>query len=577
MKKKLLGLLVGVGILIAGVVGVAIYKLDSLIERFRPDIQKMASAAVKRDVQLGAITTSIFPSFGFNIQELKLGEKSDAFSLKNVSLHTQLLPLLSGNLAINSISVAQPEVTLIRDASGAIRVAGLPKAEKADATHEGERPAGATDSEKNRVAAPSNGANEKSGLTLTVDKIAVTDVLVRLLDEASKRSHTLVSGLTVNTSVALHGTTIDTPALSVRSSILEHASLKVDGNSRGLGATDASADIKGSLSGLDLAKLLPLLETMQIALPVPLAGSADATFHVTGALATPTVDATLDLKLNGEPIQLKNHILKGADSVSIEPSTLDAFGGSLKSSVKAELSGNKAFAVTTTGGGLLVERALNSLQMGSTVPVAGNLTTVDLKLNGAQGPALMQTLAGSFGIELKDGALKGQNLAAQVLKLINNIPSVSGSLYENVPADQQAGLQSPDTAIQGLVVQGTLGNATLGLTKFTLDNPIFTLEADGKIGFDTTLDLNASMLFSKLFSAGLASRSKTIEKMLDAQGRFVVPLQLKGKASAPIILPNVQKLLEGAGQKLLEDKAKNLLGKALGGNKEKGLGGLLGF
>ncbi len=577
MKKKLLGLLIGVGILIAGVVGVALYNLDNLIERFRPDIQKIASTAIKRDVHLGAITTSLFPSFGFNIQELKLGEQSDAFSLKNVNLRTQLIPLLSGNLSINSISVARPEVTLIRDASGAIRVAGLPKADKLSTPQEPELAVDASNTEKNQAKSNSATATEKSGLALTIDKIAVTDVLVRLLDEASKRSHTLVSGLSVTTTVALQGTSIDTPALSVRSSILEHATLKVDGSSRGLGRPDASAEIKGSLSGLDLAKLLPLLETMKIALPVPLAGSADATFQVTGALATPTVDAALALKLNGEPIELKNHILKGSDSVTIEPSTLDAFGGSLKSSVKAELAGSKAFSVTTAGGGFLVERALNALQMGNTLPLAGNLTTIDLNVNGAQGPALMQTLTGSFGIELKDGALKGQNLAAQVLKLINNIPSVSGSLYENVPADQQAGLQSPDTAIQGLVVQGTLGNSTLGLTKFTLDNPIFTLEADGKIGFDTTLDLNANMLFSKLFSAGLAARSKTIEKMLDPQGRFVVPLQLKGKASAPIVLPNLQKLLEGAGQKLLEDKAKDLLGKALGGKKEKGLGGFLGF
>ena len=74
---------------------------------------------------------------------------------------------------------------------------------------------------------------------------------------------------------------------------------------------------------------------------------------------------------------------------------------------------------------------------------------------------------------------------------------------------------------------------------------------------------------------------KEVGKILDKDGHLTIPLTLKGTPPAVIVIPNISKLLEIGGKKVLQEKATELLGRALGGNKNsdslKGLGKALGF
>lgn len=109
-----------------------------------------------------------------------------------------------------------------------------------------------------------------------------------------------------------------------------------------------------------------------------------------------------------------------------------------------------------------------------------------------------------------------------------------------------------------------------------MDGGIFTVNASGRIGFDTTLDLKTTMYFSSAFSLAMAAGIKELDNLLDDNDRLVIPVLIQGRAGAPIILPDVEKLLTVAGKKVLMKQAEKKLGEALGG-AGKGLGSVFGF
>lgn len=96
MKKKILILLVVI-ILIAGAgLAYAAMNLNSLIEKFRPDLEKIASQTLGMPVNIGNLEASVFPETKILVKEFKLGggDKSQAFKLNNLALSVKLSALL---------------------------------------------------------------------------------------------------------------------------------------------------------------------------------------------------------------------------------------------------------------------------------------------------------------------------------------------------------------------------------------------------------------------------------------------------------------------------------------------------
>ena len=98
----------------------------------------------------------------------------------------------------------------------------------------------------------------------------------------------------------------------------------------------------------------------------------------------------------------------------------------------------------------------------------------------------------------------------------------------------------------------------------------------GDLNLSSTFTLNAEI------SASLAKRSKTIAAMLDSKKMLAIPVVIQGRSPKLVVLPDISKLLQGAGGRILEEKAGSLLEKALGGKKDGGnkknpLGGLFGI
>jgi hypothetical protein len=260
---------------------------------------------------------------------------------------------------------------------------------------------------------------------------------------------------------------------------------------------------------------------------------------------------------------------------------LSAFGGTVDAGTSLNLA-NQQFSAQYTLRSIEIGRALGVLKPALAALIGGTVENIDGKIGGALGPNLMTSLTGTTSVLVKDGALKGINIAADVLRAVKGLPFLSGSLFESSPPSDRAALEAAETPIRSLSGNFSIANAALSTRDFKLLSSLFSLGADGTIGFDTKVDLNAQVAFNETLSAALVQKTKELKALQNAQGQLVIPLMLQGTPPKLLVLPDIQRLTELAAQAAVKEGAGKLLDKVLkGGNKEqggkKGLGGLLGF
>jgi AsmA protein len=121
MKKKIL---IAIGVVIV-VLLVAAIALPALIDvnKFRPTLEAQISTALGRKVSIGNIDLSIL-SGGATIHDLSIGEdpafgKTPFLTAKELSVGVHIFPLIfSKSLEVSSFKIVEPQVTLLRSATG---------------------------------------------------------------------------------------------------------------------------------------------------------------------------------------------------------------------------------------------------------------------------------------------------------------------------------------------------------------------------------------------------------------------------------------------------------------------------
>lgn len=97
----------------------------------------------------------------------------------------------------------------------------------------------------------------------------------------------------------------------------------------------------------------------------------------------------------------------------------------------------------------------------------------------------------------------------------------------------------------------------------TLNSTAYDLNAEGKIGFDTSLDLNADIIFTPEVSAKIVGGIKELNNALDQNKRLNMPLSIEGVPPSIVVVPNLQKLIELGAKNLLREKAGQLLSEGI--------------
>lgn len=626
MKRKILVTILIMLVLLAGLISFALYRANDLVQIFKPQIEEKLSATLGTSLSLGELSVSLFPRAELAAKKVVLGAqggKGDTTSVQGIRASIALRPLLEKRLEIHSITIDSPDIIVQRDASG-ITLKGLgrdrtPAQKPSEAPVNPPQPASGAKSEQAATPLTLNldEFSIRSGRVIFDDTLArrtmeltnvTLDAALTMTGEAINVPRATLSADVTNVeplSIAVNDLAVTLPTKTVT---YKGLTLKSDAGTINSSGTVATETQRGNLTltsdGLDLAKLVRHIEPLgpniasykiQGAVRTNLAVSLNGpqAIAVKGPLTLKDINADLpggkqlrnlkgEVALDGDlnsmrfsspalTLQLAGAPLIIGIAGNTSPTNLDlsklsisGFQGELDAPTKLQLTSAKSFSTKLRASRISLDALLAAVKPDLAAVISGTLTSLTADASGAT-TTLPTSLQATTQVTVRDGMLKNINLAAATLSKIENLPFVQGALSTHVPPEFQAMLRNPNTPIKSLQAQASIRDGVVSLQSMTLESTEFSLESNGTMKLvDGGLNLTATISFSQKLSSGLADRVKELRRVLAKDGRLVIPLAIQGTTSKPIVLPNVQKILEMGARDTLEKEAGKALDKVLG-------------
>src|SRR5579864_1483043 len=562
MNKKMLTI---VGVIVA-VLLLVILILPSLIDanRYKPEIQSKLGTALGRNVQIGNIKLSIF-SGGVVVDDVAISDDpafshSQFLAAKELTVGVHLIPLIfSKQLEVESLTIKDPQVTLLRNNAGVWNYSSMGGSSKTEA--------------KSSSPASSPGA-------LSVGKIEITNGKISVGNLGSRAKPLVYQD--VNLTVTDLSTTSQFP-FKLTAKDPGNGALRVEGKAGPIDQADAS--------------LTPLNATIDVQhLDI-------ATF---GGLASPNAGIAGLVDFNGS-LTSDGKQMSSKGTVKTTKLKLSASGSPSTVPVNVDYDTDyqlKSQSGVLKQGDIHVGKALARLT--GTYNIAGETPTVQLKLNGqAMSVPDLEGVLPAVGVTLPSGsALTTGTLDANLaiagptdklvitgpIKLANGTIkgfSVSSKLGALGSFAGLGGNKSSDTVIESLTTNVRVEPAgTHAQDLNVVIQGIGSVTGDANVDAAGKLDCKMVAHVSGGALGGVSQVANVAALPLGGGGKGGsggggIPFRVTGTTSNPIFVPDVAGVAGGLAQ--------GGVGAALGGGKALGgaaggatggaagaLGGLLG-
>ena len=527
--KIVIGLLIVVVLVVGGILARPfLIDLNKYQDRYKPLIED----ALNRKVQLQDIRLTIWPRIGARVTGFAVLD-DPAFgagpfaSLTSLDVGVKLMPLLSGTVEVEDITLRHPVITVIKNKNGILNVSTIG------------RTGVAAPKTPSRAPIPSAEGPLKILALLAVDRVSITGGTVTYRDLSAPKpteyilqdmelllqsvrlgqSPTLHAGLLLqpmNLPVTLDGTfgplkeTTDIDAIDLQLS---------------LGKTDFTITGKTVERNAILNISAPIVNTADLPVPLPL-------------------QHPVDIKTLQIAVQVQGQ------NVLLQKLSFQLFDGQVVAEGRVT-SGSETppFSAKATIQGIQLAPALNAI---ARVPLsisgmAG--ANLDVQGRGFSMPDLTKSLAGTGHVAVKDGTIEGVNLLEEALSLLK----VVGISLDNAKATVFSTIET-DLAIQEGIIQ---------VQRLMMDSHDFQATGGGTIGFDQTLNLTMHLKLSQDLSQKIANASP-LAKLAMENGRLSLPLMITGTTQTPSYGLEM-KGLTGTVQKQVQKKVEEAVGGLLKG------------
>lgn len=634
MKKVLIAFICLVAVA-ALAIGIAAWKISSIVASYKPQIQKALSDAIGAEVALGDIDVALVPTTTLSVEAITVRTSSgntSEISVGSIRANAALVPLLSKRVEISSIEINSPRITLVQDANGVSIRDVSPKR------------SGPTPTPNNSNS--SNVSLESRGFTVDIHSIEIHDGTVRFEDLPRKRSYTLDS-VNLRSSVALKQNLIllSEGVLEMRA-LKKHklevkyeevsfnqtgGDLKIKASKLKTAAGDiaVSGDISAAPQGagslqvtsteLRLAPLLSLLSDLAEIQPTPqLSGTTtlkiDATLEgssvrkLSGTVGLKSIAYTqpnapkisaingtvnvsgspselllttsaLGLSVENSPLQISLSSRLTPQEISLTSCKITGFGGELSLPSTLSVEQQKLSRTAPAGRNLAIGQILRIAAPSLSETIQGTVVSIDGQFTDTLFANPSQTINGNGALVIKNGVLKGFNLANQVMSNIDGLPFISGNLRKRVPPEFEKYFTSRDTIVRDLSATFTISGGVLQLSDLRVLADIFSLTSKGSVGLDGQLNLRATISFDPELSNSITNRVLEMKPLLNKDGRLSMPLIVKGKAPAVAVIPDLTDIAQRAAVGTIRETLGGALRGGSGAAKGlgKGLGKVLGF
>jgi AsmA protein len=568
--------------------------------QYRDEIEKLVKERTGRTLKFhGDIKLAFWPSIGAQVGRVTLSRRASAHdfaAIDSARVSVALLPLLRGEVLVDQVSIAGLKASAIRAKGGKFDFEDL---------------LGAGGAKKSAPAAPAapgkvkfdvagvrleRGAlaylDEGTGQSLEVQALELRtgriaeDVPGKLsLGAALKGKNPLVdaklalesgyrfslarqeyalNGLTLK----LDGAAADFKRLALAVTGEVRAELAKESVNADLGVKFDDSNVKARLSltkfaaphygfdvEMDRIDLDRYLGAQPKAPPPP------------GAAAGPKADVPVDLSalkglradgklrlgalrvqgLNLSEMQAQVRVANGRADVA--PHTAKLYQGSLEGALSLNAAGNR-IAVKETLANIAIGPLVKDLMGRDAVEGRGNVV-LDVSTAGPSVNALKKALGGSARIALRDGAVKGINLAEVLRK--------TKAAFGSKAAQQQGADQSQRTDFSEMTASFAIRNGVAHNEDLDVKAPLFRVGGAGDI------DIGNSQLNYVARASIVATAKGQGGEGLEHLAGLTVPVKLTGPFDAPKYEIDYRALAAGAAKAKIQEKAKESIEKRLKG------------
>jgi len=527
--KILMGLLVAVVLIVALVLSLPfLIDLNKYQDQYKPLIEE----ALNRKVQLQDIRLTVWPRIGARVSGFAVLDDpvfgSGPFaSLSSLDVGVKLMPLLSGKVEVEEVTLRDPVITVIKNKKGVLNAStigrkGVPVPET-----------------PSRAPIPSTEGPLKILALLPVDRVAVDGGKLTYRDlSAAKPTEYVLQDLDLLLKSVRLG---ETPSLHLDMLVQPfNLPVKLDGT---FGPLKEAADIDAINFQLSLGKT-------EFTITGKTAGQ-NATVNVT----TPAINsANLPISLPlAKPIEVKDLRISAevkGQEVKLSALSFQLFEGQVKGQGKlATGSDAPPFNGTVVIQGVQLGPTLDAVAT-TQLSVSGTAgADLALKGRGFSMPDLTKALEGTGHLAVKDGKIEGANLLQEAISILK----VAGINLDN----------SKVTAFSTIETDLAINQGTVNVQRLLMDSHDFQATGGGTIGFDQTLNLTMKLNLSQDLSQKIAGASP-VAKLALKEGRLILPLTIGGTVHAPLYGLDM-KGLTGNVQEQVKKKAEEAIGGLLKG------------
>jgi AsmA protein len=546
-------ILIGLGILIVLLVA-AILALPFIIDlnKYQDQYKPLIEEALNRKVVLKDIRLTIWPRIGARVAGFAVLD-DPAFgatpftSLTSLDVGVKLMPLLSGKVEVEEITIRDPVITVIKNKNGVLNISTIGRA------------GAKLPNTPSRAPIPSTEGPLKILALLTVDRVSIVSgkLTYRDLSAAKPTEYVLqdiqllLQSIRLGQTPSIHFATLVQPfnmPVTLDGSfgpLKETTDIDAINLRFGLGKTDFT--ITGKTVGQNGTVTIssPVINTANLPMTLPLNKPV----------------AITDLKIAAE--------VKGQEA-KLNNLSFQLFDGQITGQGQL-IAGSDAppFNSTMTIQGLQLGPALDTVAA-THVSISGT-AGADLALQGRgfSMPDLTKSLEGTSHVAVKDGKIEGVNLLQEAVSILK----VAGISLDHAQATAFSTIETDLAIKQGII----------NVQHLLMDSHDFQATGGGTIGFDQTLNLTLHLNLSQDLSQKIAGASP-ITKLAMKEGRLSLPLIITGTVQAPSYGLD-SKALTGKVQEQVKEKVKEVLGDLFKGStkpddlKQKGqdlLKGLFG-
>jgi AsmA protein len=524
-----IGLLIGV-VLVGGVILALPFLID--LNKYQDQYKPLIEDALNRKVQLQDIRLTIWPRIGARVAGFAVLDDpafgaSPFASLTSLDVGVKLMPLLSGTVEVEDITLRNPVITVIKNEHGVLNVSTIG------------RTGVAVPKTPSRAPIPSTEGPLKILALLAVDRVSIAGGTLTYRDlSAPKPTEYILQDLELLLQSVRLG---QSPKLQV-GMLLQPLNLPVrlDGT---FGPLKESTDIDAINLHLALGKTNFTITGKTVGRNASLNISAPV-------INTANLPVVLPLQ---KPVEIKNLQIaaevQGQD-VLLQHVSFQLFDGH----VTAEgtiTSGSETPPFTG-------KMAIQGMQLG---PALNALATTQVSISGTAGadlgvqgrglsmPDLTKSLEGTGHVAVKDGKIEGVDLLQEALSILKAV----GISLDHAKA----------TAFSTMETDLAMKEGIIHVQRLLMDSHDFQATGGGTIGFDQTLNLTVNLNLSQDVSQKIA-RSSPAAKLAMKEGRLSLPLVITGTTHAPSYGLDM-KGLTGTVQEQVQKKVEEAVGGLLKG------------